>query len=84
MAFINCGAFINGERVKTKKALKEALKADPCVVTFDATSAFESNRTIYGDSLPVGDTLVVVGPDPYTSRKWYGNVYLKDGKIIAN
>lgn len=41
---------------------------------------FDGGDQISGDSLPPGDTLQVVGPDPFTSRKWYASVKA-DGKV---
>lgn len=79
MAFINVGAYINGARPKSKKALKDALKDAPATVTFDRTSVIGPGSVggpIKGDALPEGDILSVTGPDPYTSRKWYASVKL--------
>lgn len=78
MAYINVGAKINGERPKTKKALREAMKAHPETVLFDRTAAFDGQGTIRGDELP-RDTLQVVGPDPYAKRTWYASI--KNGKV---
>ena len=63
-----------GERPKTKKALKEAMRDDPASVVFDPTAAFGTQEFIRGDDVPSGVVLVVVGPDPYTKRTWYANV----------
>lgn len=88
MAIINTGAFIKGERAKTKKGLREALGSDPASVTFDTTSLFEPERVIRGDALADelggGSKLLVVGPDPHTSRKWYANVELspRSGVVV--
>lgn len=81
MAWINVGAFINGERPRSKKQLKEIMLATPQNVKFDATSMMEVGRTIRGDELPVGDKLTVTGPDPYSNRKWYATV-TDDGKVV--
>lgn len=78
MAYVNVGAKVNGERPRTKKALKEAMAAHPETVLFDRTAAFEGRGPIRGDELPE-DTLQVVGPDPYTNRKWYASI--KNGKV---
>lgn len=76
MSYVNCGAYVTAgmERVKTKKQLRELMAADPSSVTFDRTSAYESGF-IAGGSLPRGDVLIVVGPNPYNDRKWYANVF---------
>jgi hypothetical protein len=86
MAFINVGAFINNERPASKAALKRAMKEDPASVRFDVTEMLTANagRTIAGNEVPEGDTLVVVGPDPYTNRKFYGNVKVgRNGVVVS-
>jgi hypothetical protein len=81
--WINSGAQdLNGQRIKTKRALKAALAADPSSVRFDATALNASGQIYRADELGFGDSLMVVGPDPYTSRKWYATVSRDlDGKI---
>lgn len=85
MAYINVGARVNGERPRTKKALREALATAPDTVTFDQTAMFPG--TGYGAMIRPGEIapggmLTVVGPDPYTSRKWYATVTRnRDGKV---
>jgi hypothetical protein len=76
--FINTGAKINGQRARTKKALREALAVTPDSVTFDVTQLFGE---LAGRTLAAVDvlthpqwTLVVVGPDPYARRNWYASV----------
>jgi len=83
MGYINVGAYLvyNMERVKYKKQLKELINSDPSLVTFDRTSAYEGGF-LNASEIPQGDTLVVVGPDPYNARKWYANVIkTADGTI---
>lgn len=81
MENINVGAFINNERPPSKAALKRALANDPAAVRFDATTAIgpRVGAEFTGDALPEGVRLVLVGPDPYQARNWYGNVELKNG-----
>lgn len=79
MGYVNCGAYVNGTRPKTKKALKEAMANDPSHVRFDSTSMFD-NLHCTGVGIPEGTTLSVVGPDPYTKRSWYATVTDK-GKV---
>jgi hypothetical protein len=76
--FVNTGAKVNGQRVRTKKELREALTADPESVTFDVTSL---HGELAGRTLAAVDVLAeprwvlqVVGPDPYTRRNWYASV----------
>jgi hypothetical protein len=74
MSYINVGARVNGARPASKKALREALKDNPGSVTFDGTSPFGEQFSGTVRSIPADATLSVVGPDPYTSRKWYASV----------
>ena len=74
------GTFVNMHRPKTKKALREAVAADPGTVLLEATSMFGNE---YGGSLasaPDGNYFVV-GPDPYTDRRWYGKITVSAGKV---
>lgn len=74
-AYINVGAYINGERPKSKKAVREAVRDHPETVVFDLTSALGPGGTIRATAADIGTaTLVLVGPDPYTRRNFYGNV----------
>lgn len=82
MAYINGGV----DRLKTKKALKEAVKADPAQVFFYSTAGFHGETTFSGpvSEMPEGVTLQVVGPDPYSKRDWYASVTRKAGKIVVS
>lgn len=44
MAYVNVGAYVNGVRPKTKKALKEAMANAPETVQFDRTSHVRRGR----------------------------------------
>jgi hypothetical protein len=85
MSYVNVGAHTpDGERIPTKARLKLLLLGDkkngvepqPSEVFFDSTSPMGpcANETLRGDDLPTEHTLQVVGPDPYTSRRWYASV----------
>jgi hypothetical protein len=65
----------NGSKNKTKKALKDAIKADPSKVYMYDTSAFGSKFSGPANALPEGVCFNVVGPDPYSRRDWYASVY---------
>lgn len=70
----------------TKVALKRAIATEPTMVSFYATDAFGPNRGKFWstDKLDIGVKYSVVGPNPYTSRKWYATVELLDnGKITV-
>lgn len=60
-------------KAKTKKALKELVKAGTEVTVY--------SESIFGDgSIPDGSH-ALVGPAPYT-RNWYATVQVKDGVIL--
>lgn len=91
MSFINCGVMTtDGQRFKSKAALKRAMEADPSKVMFYGTAQELGQQlgnvgTVTGnmldEALPEGTTLVVVGPDPERLRNWYGNVKRAKGVI---
>lgn len=69
------GIFLNNSRPKSKKEIREAIALDPSTVTIEATSMFGDEFDGMADALPVGSKPVLfVGPDPYTSRKFYGKL----------
>jgi hypothetical protein len=76
------GIFLAGHaRPKSKKVVREAIQAgDP--VYLEATSLFgnEYEGSVY--DAPNG-TYYIVGPDPYTSRKFYGQVVVTTGKVVV-
>lgn len=86
--YINVGAkFDDGSgagpvRVRSKKTLKDALKGHAGDVVFDNTAMTLGNgehlgggqAEYRGDEVPEGVSLSVVGPDPYTDRRWYATV----------
>jgi hypothetical protein len=59
---------------KTKKALKDAVKAKPANVYLYATSNMGPKFNGLVSELPDGVTFLVIGPDPYNSRDWYANI----------
>ena len=83
MPFYNCGASIDGQRVKSKKQLRELLAENPAKVWFDGTAMIKDVRGYSGDQIPEGITLSVVLPDPYNDRRYYGNVENKAGKLVV-
>jgi hypothetical protein len=79
------GVFIRGVRPKSKKQVKEAMKATPASVTWQNDSAFgpDAGMTYPGNALPEGLNDTFVGPDPHRSRKFYGQIKVKDGKVTV-
>lgn len=83
MSFINVGAYVDGKRPKSKKALKEALRDIPSKVRFDRTSIHDHKTSdIWGDNIPAADILTVVGPDPYVDRRWYASVVRRTDGLV--
>lgn len=75
------GIWINGERPKSKKAIREAIESNPATVDVEATSWHGDE---YGGSLsdaPDGTMIVFVGPDPYRNRKFYGTITKFNGEL---
>lgn len=71
-------------RPKSKKAIKELVAADPSRVSIEATSLHGNEYDGPVSDAPVGKYLFV-GPDPYTSRKFYGTLTIKaDGKVVVS
>jgi hypothetical protein len=85
MRYINCGVsdVVSGERIRTKKRLKELAATEPAQLLFDPTSIFDKQGKIRGDAVPTDVSLSVCGPDPYSTRKWWAQVKLKDGKLVV-
>jgi hypothetical protein len=65
-------------RLKTKKALKELVKAGP-VDVYD----YFSDPSIFGDGTISAGRHAVVGPEAY-QRKWYAEITVdNDSNIVA-
>lgn len=83
MSYLNAGATQDGMPFLTKKALVSELR-EGNRVRFYSTSSMGPGPAEGFTIVPVeGDTLLVVGPDPYTSRKWYATVKVRNGKFVA-
>lgn len=76
------GVFVGHQRCPTKKHLKEVAESQPEHVQLEATSVFGNEYDGYLDDAPDG-TYTVVGPDPYTSRKWYANINKRGDTITV-
>jgi hypothetical protein len=85
VSWINVGARVNGDRPKTKAGLKRAITANPKLVQFDVTGMVgprHGSMSIDATAEDIGaDKLSVTGPDPYTSRRWYATVEVRNGRI---
>lgn len=72
------GIFIKYDRPKSKKAIREAVAANPSIVSIEATSMFGNEYEGPIIDAPNG-RYTFVGPDPYTSRKFYGTLTVSNG-----
>jgi hypothetical protein len=80
------GIFINGRRPASKKAVREAIAADQNAVRIEATSMFGNEREgSIADLIAAGfvGRIDFVGPCPFTSRKFYGNLHFSPGKVVV-
>lgn len=75
------GIFVNGQRPRSKKQIKEAVAANPGSVAIEATSMFGNEYGGPADQAPEGQTVYFVGPDPYTARNFYGQITRKGDKV---
>lgn len=81
------GIFIDGQRPKSKKAIKEAL-ADaalaPRVFAEATANIFHPEANEWDGPIvcaPVGTKVVFVGPDPHRDRRFYGTITVTDKGI---
>ena len=74
--YVNVGAFIDGQRPPSKKALREALRDAPETVLFDCTEVFGeyAGRRFRAVEILPEQKLQVTIPDPYLSRRAFGTV----------
>lgn len=75
------GLFINGQRPKSKKAVREAV-ANGDRVTVEATSIFGNEYHGPLSEAPNG-RINFVGPNPYSDRRFYGSITVRDGKAVV-
>lgn len=77
------GVFTNGRRPKSKKEVKDVANGDPRNIRIEATSMFGNEFDGLASEMPEGTTVYFVGPDPYTSRKFYGQITRKGDKVTV-
>jgi hypothetical protein len=68
------GIFIKGVRPKSKKAVKEAIAANPERVEIENTSLFGGGFGGLATELKEGQSVTFVGPDPSRQRNFYGEI----------
>lgn len=76
------GIYVNDVRPASKAAIKRelAFRPDGDTVALEATSAFGNEYSGPLSAAPDG-RYSFVGPDPYTSRKFYGTIVKSGGAI---
>lgn len=72
------GVFVNGQRPKSKKAIREAL-ANGDRVSLEATSIFGNEYDGPVENAPDG-RYTIVGPDPYSKRNFFGTITVTGGQ----
>lgn len=82
MTYIETGVRVAGERVSSKRALREALLAGT-EVSFDPTYATGQDGALTSGTIPADTWLSVVGPDPATHRRWFARVAVVDGAFAV-
>lgn len=78
------GIFIAGKRPASKKQIKEAIAENPHLVSIEATSLFGNDYQGPVEGLRPGQTVYFVGPDPQTSRKFYGTICKSGERIVVS
>lgn len=73
------GVYVNGNRPKSKKEVREAPVE---AIEVEATSLFGDEYGGPLEDMPDG-RVAFVGPDPHTSRKFYGTIVKQDGKVTV-
>jgi len=74
------GIYVNSRRPKSKKEVKEVIATEPHNVFLEATSIFGNEYDGCITLAPDG-SYTFVGPDPHTSRKFYGTITKRNGII---
>ena len=74
------GLYVNNQRPKSKKQVKEAIAENPSSVFIEGTSMFGNPFSGPVTEAPDG-SYDFVGPDPYTRRNFYG-IITKAGATI--
>lgn len=74
------GIYINFERPKSKKAIKDQIATDPSKVRIEATSLHGNEFDGVVSEAPDGK-YHFCGPDPYTKRNFYGTITVNNGTI---
>jgi len=77
------GIYINGQRPRSKKQIKDAAAASPTSIFIEATSVFGNEYEGQAPNMPEGKAVYFVGPDPYTKRNFYGQIHRVGGRVVV-
>jgi len=87
MSYITAGVTMvaDGTEFASKKAFKEQLGKEPSEVLFTNTShgIGPGDAEYRGSELDPALAYQVTGPNPYTNRKWFARVEVKNGKPVV-
>lgn len=72
--------FGRAERPKSKKAIREAVEADPASVIAEATSWHGDEYDGPIAYMAATNKVVFAGPDPHSDRRFYGTIAYVKGK----
>lgn len=75
------GIFVNGRRPKSKKAVAAAVETRQNVVieALDLIGSFSGNIR----NMPENEEVHFVGPEPRTTRNFYGSIRWRGGKLVV-
>lgn len=68
------GVYVDYKRPKSKKQVKEAILDNPSRVRLESVSFFGNEYDGPVADMPSGKVITFVGPDPHTSRKFFGQI----------
>lgn len=68
------GIWLDNARPKSKKAVREAIAANPSTVYVEAVSFFGNDWSGPVSDLAVGQGITFVGPDPARARNFFGRI----------
>ena len=72
-----------GYRAPSKKAIKDAIAgkdgSDARLLNFESRM---QETSFFGPEYKGDGIYTVVGPDAYTKRSWYGNLTVRDGRVV--
>lgn len=77
------GVYVEGERPRSKSALKRAIQADVRSVVIEDTDSYGLAPEIEATEIEEGQEYEVCGPDPYSDRRWTATITRAHGKVIV-